>query len=161
MDSVFGIGLPELVFILLLAGIVMGPQRIRLVARWLGVMTVKMQRLSRSFLRNINAELDSLDEGGELRGAVEDIQELQRQVADLRQEVARTALGTVKEGKTAVSLRTPQGNTIAPPNLLANANIQGAKRVPPPTPAIPTATSTAMPTPSISLPKALDIPDDP
>ena len=57
MDSLLGIGMPELVVILLLAGIVMGPERIRPVARWLGQALAQLQLLAASLIRQVNAEL--------------------------------------------------------------------------------------------------------
>ncbi len=50
MDSFFGIGLPEFVLILVIAGMVMGPERIVRMARSLGVVTARLQNISRSFL---------------------------------------------------------------------------------------------------------------
>lgn len=87
MDSFFGVGLPELIMILLVAGLLLGPQRIRQVARTLGRLTAQSQRIIRESRRQLNAELDALDKG-ELRGAIQDMRELQRQVAGLRREVA-------------------------------------------------------------------------
>ncbi|MCP5098981.1 MAG: twin-arginine translocase subunit TatB, partial [Chloroflexi bacterium] len=63
MDSFFGIGFPELVTILILAGIVMGPARIGRVARWLGRTTAQLQTISRGFMRQLSAELESVDDG--------------------------------------------------------------------------------------------------
>ena len=65
MDSVFGIGLPELILLVVLAGMVMGPERIVRYARLLGAMTARLQSVSRAFLRQLSAELDSVDSGGE------------------------------------------------------------------------------------------------
>ncbi|HMT22539.1 MAG TPA: twin-arginine translocase TatA/TatE family subunit, partial [Promineifilum sp.] len=42
MDNVFGIGLPEFVLILVIAGMVMGPERIARTARSLGVLTARL-----------------------------------------------------------------------------------------------------------------------
>jgi Sec-independent protein translocase protein TatA len=86
MDSVLGIGLPELMVILLLAGLIMGPQRVRQVARTLGRLTAELQRTSRQFFRQLNAELDTLDKG-ELKAARRDLEELRQELRDLRQQV--------------------------------------------------------------------------
>ncbi|MCP4426068.1 MAG: hypothetical protein GY803_16365 [Chloroflexi bacterium] len=102
MDSFFGIGAPELILILLLASIVMGPQRIGKAARWMGKTTARLQTMSRHFMRQLNAELAAADEGGDLKGAMDDIQALRRQVSDLRQELKSSTLRPVEEGKTAV-----------------------------------------------------------
>ena len=62
MDNIFGIGLPELILILAIAGMVMGPERIARTARSLGVMVARLQEVSRSFFRQLRAELVSVDE---------------------------------------------------------------------------------------------------
>ena len=98
MDSFFGIGAPELVLILILAGIVMGPERIGQVARWLGKTTAQLQAISRQFVRQINAELTAADQGEELKGAMDDIKALQRQVRQLRDELKTTAMKPFEEG---------------------------------------------------------------
>ena len=103
MDSFFGIGAPELVLILILAGIVMGPERIGQVARWLGKTTAQLQAISRQFVRQINAELTAADQGEELKGAMDDIKALQRQVRQLRDELKTTAMKPFEEGRAAVN----------------------------------------------------------
>ena len=52
----------EFVVILLLAGIVLGPERIRDVARWLGKTTAQLRAVSRGFMQQLSAELDAVDE---------------------------------------------------------------------------------------------------
>jgi Sec-independent protein translocase protein TatA len=86
MDSFFGIGLPELILILLLSGIVMGPHRIRQVAHTIGRTTAQLQRVSRQFARQLNAELDALD-GDMVRNSLNDMRDLQREVQELRREL--------------------------------------------------------------------------
>lgn len=86
MDSFFGIGLPELILILLLSGLVMGPQRIRKVAYTLGRYTAQLQQISRQFARQLNAELDALEDGS-VRDTVNEMRELQREVQELRQQL--------------------------------------------------------------------------
>ncbi|MCA9977693.1 MAG: twin-arginine translocase TatA/TatE family subunit [Anaerolineales bacterium] len=159
MDSVFGIGFPELVLILLIAGIVMGPHRIRQVARWLGYVTAKLQSISRTFMRQLNSELDSLDEGNELRGAMQDVQDLRRQVDDLRRELMAATINPVQQGKAA--LKEGQDvlqQSIAPPQLRVKmAEGNRATAVSPPAPAVD---GTAVPTP-VPVPNLIDVPDDP
>lgn len=99
MDSVFGIGAPELLFILLLAGLVMGPHRIRQVALWLGRTTAQLQSISRGFVRQLNAELDAVDGGGDLRDTMNEVKELRRQIKDLRSEITSSALSPVQQGQ--------------------------------------------------------------
>lgn len=98
MDSFFGIGFPELVLILILAGIVMGPQRIRHVARTLGSLVGQMQLISRQFTRQLNAELDALD-SDEIKGTVNDVKELQREMAKLRRQFSALPNELLQEGK--------------------------------------------------------------
>lgn len=153
MDSFFGIGLPELVLILLLAGIVMGPQRIRQAARWLGRMTAKLQAISRTFTRQLNAELDSMDGGEDLRGAMQDVQELRRQVYELQQELRAGMSKGDEVARTAVSHSRESLQSILPPDLvskkdtdnLAPAHNQKANTPP------------GMP---LTIPKPIDVADD-
>lgn len=135
MDSFFGIGLPELVVILLLAGLVMGPQRIRVVARWLGNFVGQMQRLSRDFSRQLNEELDALDQQ-EVREALEEMRTLRKQVQDLRKEVFSLPKEAVNEGQRALDeVKRPLAN--------GSTNQPSSTQSPP------------------SLPKAIRVPDDP
>lgn len=118
MDNIFGIGLPEFVLILVIAGMVMGPERIARTARSLGVLTARLQTISRSFFRQLNAELDSVDNDGQLRSTVDELNQLRRQVADLRNEVFTLAAGTATETKQAFTdIRREAENSILPPGL--------------------------------------------
>ena len=102
MDSFFGIGLPELILILLLAGMVMGPQHIRQVARRLGRITAQLQRISREFARQLNAEIDSLD-GNEVRDSLSELRQLQDEVRALRRELSQAPRSAVDEARKAVA----------------------------------------------------------
>ncbi len=145
MDSFFGIGAPELILILLLAGIVMGPQRISQVARWLGKTTAQLQAISRQFVRQLNTELAAADESGDLKGAIDDIQALRRQVNDLRQELKSAATKPITEGKTAVNeFQEMVTKSLTPANEPDN---QKENRIAPPT--------------LSSLPNLVEVPDDP
>ncbi len=86
MDSFFGIGFPELVFILIIATLVMGPQRMRQVARTLGRFTVQMQALARQVMSQLNSELDTLD-SPELKAAIQEMKTLRDEVDTLRSQV--------------------------------------------------------------------------
>lgn len=101
MDSFFGIGLPELVIILTIAGLIMGPQRIRKVAYTLGRVTAQLQAVSRQFARQLNAELDSLDDES-IRGAVQDMRDLQKEVESLRKELNQVPKSLRGEGEKVV-----------------------------------------------------------
>lgn len=149
MDSIFGIGLPELIFILLIAGIVMGPQRIRKTARWLGLMTVKTQRISRELIRQLNTELDAADTDGSLRSTADEMRQLKQQFAELKQEMRANTLGNLEAAKTAVN--TPHENLrrIMPPDLVSKSQAPSTA---------PAAKPPAAPHP---IPSPLTIADDP
>lgn len=156
MDSLFGIGAPELIVILLLSGIVMGPHRIRQVALWLGRTTAQLQSISRSFVRQLNAELDSVDGGGDLRDTMNEVRELRRQLKDLRREITSTAVAPIQEGKEMLrDSRQMIQNSIAPPSIappsIASAPSDGAE----------TKDATDREEISSDLPKPLEIPEDP
>lgn len=108
MDSFFGIGFPELVFILIIAGLVMGPHRIRHVARTLGRFVAQMQVVSRQFTRQLNAELDALD-SPELKGAVEDMKDLRREVEDLRRQMRSMPQELASEGRSTLRQAVNEG----------------------------------------------------
>lgn len=176
MDSIFGVGLPELILVAVLAGMVMGPERIVRVARTLGLMTARLQGVSRAFLRQLSAELDSTDSDGQLRDTLDELQQLRRQVAELRSEVLTIAGGTAAEGKQVMRELKSAQNAIMPPNLLSAARASS----PPPTAALAepvyhlpnlfpestAANGTARangptPVPPLTLPRRLDVSDDP
>ncbi|MBP6470610.1 MAG: twin-arginine translocase TatA/TatE family subunit [Chloroflexi bacterium] len=147
MDSFFGIGAPELILILFLAGIVMGPQRIRQVAYWLGKTTAQLQAIARGFSRQLNAELDAVDGSGELRDTMKEMQDLRRQMADLRREVTSIASVPFEESRRAVQeSQKLSENSIRPPQW---PNEKKANE---------TAVSHQT---EISLPKPIDVADDP
>lgn len=110
MDSIFGIGLGELLLILIIAGLVLGPQRIFQVARTLGVFVGRWQKIAQEFMRQLNSELQL----EELRAARQDLQEARREIDAVLREVARvqnTAAGearqTWQEGEAAVKGTLP------------------------------------------------------
>ena len=124
MDSFFGIGAPELVVILFLAGIVLGPKRIRQVAFWLGKVTAQLQAVSRGFTRQLNAELSAIDDDGQMNEAWGEVQDLRNQLAELKREITAVAVEPMAEGRKAVhdaqkamdhSIRPPQPSSTKPP----------------------------------------------
>ncbi|MFN2118722.1 MAG: twin-arginine translocase TatA/TatE family subunit [Candidatus Promineifilaceae bacterium] len=148
MDSFFGIGMPELVLILVIAGIVMGPERIGVAARWLGKTSAQLQSISRSFVNQLNAELDGIKDADEIRGALNDMQDLRNQVEQLKQELISVSNTAVRDSKgTSKETQEELKRTIAPPTLLKNVE------EPPVQPIEPLAEE--------DLPKRLDVPDDP
>ncbi|WP_298439929.1 TatA/E family twin arginine-targeting protein translocase [Geobacter sp.] len=58
----FGIGMPELIVILVIALIVIGPQKLPDIARSLGKGLAEFKRASDDFQRNLAEEVRSLDE---------------------------------------------------------------------------------------------------
>lgn len=157
MDSFFGIGLPELILILIVAGIVMGPERIGQTARWLGRTTAQLQKISRGFVRQLNQELDNSGDGKALRETMQELQELRRELTDLRGEVTQTTRGATQVARQAFK---DVENSIQPPTLTPPK--------PAAAPAVPRdkngaeqdeqrGNDTAVP----PLPGLIDIPDDP
>ena len=159
MDSIFNIGGPELLMILLLAGIVMGPKRIQVVARWLGRMTAQLQAISRGFARQLNAELASVDEGGEIKGSLDEIQELRRQLNDLKKEITSVAKSPVDELKSTVDeTRGMVNRSIMPPKFVANAKNKDVEEE---KVEDGDEEDIILPTPPPTLPSVVDVADDP
>lgn len=140
MDSIFGIGAPELIVILVLAGIVMGPQRMYQIAHWLGRVTAQLQSISRQFARQLASELEGVDPSGDLRKAHEEVLDLRKQISDLRQEFTSVAVKTTQETE----------NSIGDIRRLAQPNVAPAR----PNPAAANGNVTPLPNP-------IDITDDP
>ncbi len=165
MDSVFGIGAPELVLILIIAGIVMGPERIGRAARWLGKTSAQLQTISRSFVQQLNNELDGADASGELRGAMAEVNDLRKELAQLRNEMVAATSQSVNESKQILEeTKAELENSIAPPIMGAPSVENGANgengsnsaEVSP-----DTAENTIAPPPPPVLPKRVSVADDP
>ncbi len=155
MDSFFGIGTPELLVILILAGIVMGPQRIAQFARWLGKTTATLQTISRGFAMQLKQELESIDEGGEMKDMLAEMRSLQKEVSNLRQQVNETAAAAVAETKKSVEESKDIVNqSIQPPNLGEEPAAEPAK------PPVNGAAPEPQPQP-IEIPSLIEVPDDP
>jgi Sec-independent protein translocase protein TatA len=86
MNSFFGIGLAELVFILLIAGLLLGPREIGKFARTAGVALGKGKALLSSWRAQLASELSGA-EAAEMRATLQDMEELQQQLLDLRREM--------------------------------------------------------------------------
>ncbi len=164
MDNFFGIGLPELILILVIAGIVMGPERIVLIARWLGKTTAQLQSVSRAFVRQLHAELDGVDDGDAFKDVMSELQGLRSELESLKGEFTSIATGAVKESKDVVQ---EIENSIKPPSLMppemtappkaASAAQNGGENKTAANGAGERDEKTAAP----SLPNILEIPDDP
>lgn len=156
MDSIFNIGGPELLLIMLLAGIVMGPKRIQSVAHWLGRMTVQLQAISRGFARQLNAELAAVDEGGELQGSFDEIQELRRQLNDLKKEITSVAMSPMNEMKSTMDETRQIANNIMPSSM--SMDTEKADDV---DDEETDETDIIIPSPPLTLPSLIDVADDP
>jgi Sec-independent protein translocase protein TatA len=153
MDNLFGIGMPELVLILVIAGIVMGPERIGRVARWLGKTTAQLQLISRSFVRQLHNELDGLDDGRALREAMEEVQAMRQELRSLRSEFTSVTTGAIGEGKAVID---EIEHSIRPPTLKPVEAIKGGE-----TAAESNGTAKPSPPPPPDLPRLVQIHDDP
>ncbi len=153
MDSIFGIGPLELALILIIAGIVMGPERMVHAARWLGQAVAQMQSISKDLRTQLEKEVGSLDEGGQLRETVNELKSLQREVSELRQQVDNTAVSIMNETQKEIH---EIENSILPPTLAETKNKTTAV-VSPPEPAETDPSPATQP----DLPRVLAIPDDP
>jgi len=67
MDSFFGIGGSELLVILLLAGVVLGPERLARSAKELGKLVKNVKAYISSLSGELKAELDILDDLQEIK----------------------------------------------------------------------------------------------
>lgn len=149
MDSIFGIGPLELALILIIAGIVMGPERMVRAARWLGQAVSQMQSMSQNLRAQLEKEVGTLDADGQLRETANELKSLQREVSALRQEVQNTAVSTVQETKQEFATLE---NSIQPPQI--------NKAPDKPTP-LPQPPQTPPPPVNHDIPRVLSIPDDP
>jgi Sec-independent protein translocase protein TatA len=158
MDNLFGIGMPELILILIIAGVVMGPERIGKVARWLGKTSAQLQLISRSFVRQLNNELDGLDDGRALREAMNEVQTLRQELISLRQEFTTVTSAASQEGKAALA---EIENAIQPPSLKSmNGEAPPGGTTPGIYPPSGTAVATPLNVSDNTLPKPVDVPGD-
>ena len=154
MDSFFGIGAPELILILVIAGMVMGPERIGRTARWLGRTTSQLQGISRSFIRQLNAELDVDGEKDALSGTWKDMQDLRRQLDEVKGELTAVTGGVFKEGENALSgIKKEVERTIAPPSLTSSSTEPSKK--------VELSETPGDPPPPLELPNRIEVTDDP
>ena len=151
MDSIFGIGPLELALILIIAGVVMGPERMVRTARWLGQTVAQMQAISQNLRSQLENEVDGLDDDGQLRETLAEMRTLQREVSELRQQVQNTAVttltGTANKPQATPAPTEPE-NSIRPPQA--------------DTPPLPTKPNGIAPNGhTVDLPQLLDVPEDP
>jgi Sec-independent protein translocase protein TatA len=94
VESFFGIGGPELLLILVLATIILGPLNMIKMARQLGILLRDLRNYSSSLMSNLNQELGELAElqetiKGEVNAALPKPAELQVAVPDLGAEAQK------------------------------------------------------------------------
>jgi sec-independent protein translocase protein TatA len=86
----FGIGIPELVMILVVALIVLGPQRLPEVARMLGRAYAQLRRASEEFQNTIRQDLAALERQEDAHRNKAVAQEIRERCADV--EDVQTAI---------------------------------------------------------------------
>ena len=173
MDSIFGIGTQELFVILIIAGIVMGPERIAKAARWLGQTTASLQNISRGFMNQLRNELDDA-EAADIKDMLSEMRSLQKEVTDLRQQVVTTTTASITETKELFDETIADGKdaldfSIQPPTMEGDTEDKGKEEgvrtiinatensILPPTPPIPETNNSMQPP---KLPNVIDIEDD-
>jgi sec-independent protein translocase protein TatA len=92
----FGIGLPELVVILAVALIVLGPQRLPEVARMLGRAYGQLRRASEEFQQTIRQDLAALERQEDVNRNKAVAQEIRERCADV--EDVQTAIVQERDG---------------------------------------------------------------
>jgi sec-independent protein translocase protein TatA len=92
----FGIGLPELVVILAVALIVLGPQRLPEVARMLGRAYGQLRRASEEFQQTIRQDLAALERQEDVNRNKAIAQEIRERCADV--EDVQTAIIQERDG---------------------------------------------------------------
>lgn len=92
----FGIGLPELVVILAVALIVLGPQRLPEVARMLGRAYGQLRRASEEFQQTIRQDLSALERQEDVNRNKAVAQEIRERCADV--EDVQTAIVQERDG---------------------------------------------------------------
>ena len=92
----FGIGLPELVMILVVALIVLGPQRLPEVARMLGRAYAQLRRASEEFQQTIRQDLAALErqeDANRNKAIAQEIRERCADVADVQTAIVQERNG--------------------------------------------------------------------
>ena len=117
IESIFGIGGPEFLFILILAGIFLGPGRIAKVARWMGQTTAKLQNISRGFVGQLKAELDMADGADDLRDMLKEMQDLRNEVNTLQNQLSTTLKDASTETTSSLNELAELTNSIRPPSF--------------------------------------------
>ncbi|MSQ61386.1 MAG: hypothetical protein EXR43_02240 [Dehalococcoidia bacterium] len=80
MSNIFGIGIPEVLVVVILLLIVVGPERLPTVARQVGRMVGQMQQYARAFRDEYLSELSDLK--SEVEATTRDVVTVRRQLSD-------------------------------------------------------------------------------
>ncbi len=171
IDSFFGIGGPEFLFILILAGIFLGPGRIAKVARWLGQTTAKLQAISRGFVGQLKEELDMADGQEDLRDMLREMQDLRSEVTNLQNQLGSTLKDASADTEASFNELKELTNSIKPPTFEENSISNGSQNGSAPDEnsiakaengaAKPASKKSSEPPTPPSLPKPITIEDDP
>lgn len=172
MDNIFGVGLPELIVIMIIAGMVLGPERIVRASRTLGVLTGRLQKISRGFVRQLQSEVSNIDEDGQLQSTVDELNQLRRQFDELKREViGLTSAPIVETRETFREIKREAENSIMPPGLAPQASVPSGSdnaihRPPSLVPPVPPTnggqvSSEKAAAAPVSLPQRLEIAEDP
>ncbi|MEM9775336.1 MAG: hypothetical protein AAF902_12200 [Chloroflexota bacterium] len=161
--SILGIGGPEFLFILILAGIFLGPGRIAQVARWLGNTTAKLQLISRGFMNQLKAELDMAEGQEDLRDMLKEMQDLRNEVNNLQSQISQTLKEATDDTGNAFE---EFSNSIRPPTFEAEetapAAQNGTNEIAPPAPNGNGSNGSKPSTPAMPpLPTPIAVEDDP
>lgn len=146
----FGIGSTELLVILLVALIVLGPKSLASVSRSLGKAMGEFRRVSTDFQRTLNAESAEAD--------LREKEAARRKAEAAPEKDAASAAGPAPEARAAAgddSLTPPEGSPLA--EALAKARAEAEAATPPAAPgnmAAPDAARPASPTPPVDGPRA-------
>jgi Sec-independent protein translocase protein TatA len=110
VESFFGIGGPELLLILVLATIILGPLNMIKMARQFGILLRDLRNYYQSLTANLSQELGDLAQlqetlQGELDTAIPKSEELQVTVPDLMGDVQRVLNPPVPSGEPASELK--------------------------------------------------------
>ena len=124
--NILNIGFPELFFILIFAGIILGPQHIRAIARWLGRSVAYVRKIAVQFQRQLNSELDQ-HEKEELRTMMNDVRSLQQELLSLQHELLQmpqaTTRAQVQPKKQQESQSEMSDNQLVAPATLPNLTL--------------------------------------
>ena len=119
--EIFGIGPAELILILIVAFIVLGPERLPAVARALGKWAYQLRKMSSEFTRQLGPEMD---------GTLRDIQSARDDIRGLSNQITtplRTEMHNAAQEIKAIQTDVQQAG-----QSLTEINLDGSKAPEPP-----------------------------